>query len=453
MKLKSFLKLIFFAFSQMISSVAQSQSFPPPPDEEIFVRSEQMPRFPGCEDISGTIQEKTLCAEKKMLEYIYTNLKYPAEARENGISGQVVLKFVVDKNGKIGKVEVLRNPGGGLAEAAQSVVESMNNLPEPWSPGMQRGRPVSVWYTLPVKFSLAEDDIDNSGKENTSNSQSGRDVSSDPEIKTLIPYNFKVITLGSGDAAKAGDYVYFTARITSDDGKILNEMMDEGQLPNLLIPDKLPTGADANPILEMIMKSKVDGVYQLIMPIESIPNKSPDMAHLKHVVYEICVKKILNQEANKKLLEEQYAAFKIKAAAYQEKFPAIEELVKTTLVDYKAGRLETQSTASGLKYYILKEGEGDLAKKDSKVTTNYYGTLMDGTLFDNSFQRGQGFTFTLGQGHVIKGWDEGFSLLNKGSKALFFIPSELGYGETGSPPVMPANAELLFYVELEDINE
>lgn len=132
---------------------------PPPPapvEDEVFVRAEQMPRFPGCEDMSGTNEEKAKCAEKKMLEYIYKNLKYPAIARENGVSGQVVLKFVVDKNGEIGKVEVLRDPGAGLGTAASDVVMAMNKLGQKWTPGKQRGRPVSVWYTLPVKFSLQE---------------------------------------------------------------------------------------------------------------------------------------------------------------------------------------------------------------------------------------------------------------------------------------------------------
>jgi FKBP-type peptidyl-prolyl cis-trans isomerase len=71
-------------------------------------------------------------------------------------------------------------------------------------------------------------------------------------------------------------------------------------------------------------------------------------------------------------------------------------------------------------------------------------------MFDNSFQRGQTFPFTLGQNQVIKGWDEGIALLNKGAKAFLFIPGALGYGEAGSPPVIPANAELVFYVELDD---
>jgi protein TonB len=141
--------------------VKQAPPPPPPPppapvEDEVFVRAEQMPRFPGCEDMSGTNEEKAKCAEKKMLEYIYKNLKYPAIARENGVQGQVVLKFVVDKNGEIGKVEVLRDPGAGLGTAASDIVMGMNKLGQKWTPGKQRGRPVSVWYTLPVKFSLQE---------------------------------------------------------------------------------------------------------------------------------------------------------------------------------------------------------------------------------------------------------------------------------------------------------
>jgi periplasmic protein TonB len=146
--------------AEPVKAAAPPPPPPPPPapeeKDEIFVRAEQMPRFPGCEDMSGTTEEKAKCAEKKMLEYIYKNLKYPAIARENGVSGQVVLKFVVNKMGEIGEVVVLRDPGAGLGTAASDVVMGMNKLGQKWTPGKQRGRPVSVWYTLPVKFSLQE---------------------------------------------------------------------------------------------------------------------------------------------------------------------------------------------------------------------------------------------------------------------------------------------------------
>jgi protein TonB len=129
---------------------------PPPPapeTEEIFKVVEQMPRFPGCED-KATDKEKDDCAKGKMLEYIYKNLKYPAIARENGVEGQVVLQFVVDKDGSIADIRIVRDIGAGCGTAAESVVNGMNSMGQKWIPGKQRGRPVRVLYTLPVKFKL-----------------------------------------------------------------------------------------------------------------------------------------------------------------------------------------------------------------------------------------------------------------------------------------------------------
>ena len=125
-------------------------------NETIFMIVEQSPRFPGCEDMEGSKAEKEACAQKKMLEYIYGNLKYPAEARENGIQGQVVIQFVVTKDGSLGNIKLVRDLEGGCSEAAMKVVKSMNDLPEKWTPGKQRGQAVNVRYILPVKFKLED---------------------------------------------------------------------------------------------------------------------------------------------------------------------------------------------------------------------------------------------------------------------------------------------------------
>lgn len=126
---------------------------PPPEEDEIFKVVEQMPRFPGCED-KGSEAEKKKCAEEKMVKYLYKHLKYPNIARENGIEGRVFVQFVVEKNGSISDVNVVRDIGGGCGEAAKKVVESMNNMPQKWTPGKQRGRAVKVYFTLPVVFKL-----------------------------------------------------------------------------------------------------------------------------------------------------------------------------------------------------------------------------------------------------------------------------------------------------------
>lgn len=132
---------------------------PPPPEiivdvEDHFVIVEQMPRFPGCENISGGHEEKKACADKKMLDYIYSKLTYPRIAMENGVEGTVVLQFIVDKEGKVSDIKVVRGVGAGCDLAATKVISDMNLLPESWTPGKQRGRNVKVLYTLPVKFKL-----------------------------------------------------------------------------------------------------------------------------------------------------------------------------------------------------------------------------------------------------------------------------------------------------------
>jgi len=129
---------------------------PPPPEpeaEEIFKVVEQMPRFPGCED-KGSSDAIKECAQTKLLEFIYKNIKYPAIARENGVQGGAVVRFVVEKDGSIADPEILRDPGAGCGAEALRVINLMNQMPQKWTPGKQRGRAVRVQFNLPVKFKL-----------------------------------------------------------------------------------------------------------------------------------------------------------------------------------------------------------------------------------------------------------------------------------------------------------
>jgi peptidylprolyl isomerase len=107
------------------------------------------------------------------------------------------------------------------------------------------------------------------------------------------------------------------------------------------------------------------------------------------------------------------------------------------------------TTKSGLKYIEMKVGKGPSPKTGQDVTVHYVGTLMNGKKFDSSHDRGQPFTFTIGQGQVIKGWDEGVMTMNVGGKRKLIIPANLAYGPGGTPDgTIPPGATLNFEVEL-----
>jgi peptidyl-prolyl cis-trans isomerase A (cyclophilin A) len=109
-------------------------------------------------------------------------------------------------------------------------------------------------------------------------------------------------------------------------------------------------------------------------------------------------------------------------------------------------------TNSGLFYKITKNTDGKPATKGSKVSVHYEGKLLNGQVFDSSFQRNQPIDFNLGIGQVIAGWDEGIQLLKVGEEATFVIPSDLAYGSRGAGGVIPPNAPLIFKVALVSVN-
>jgi FKBP-type peptidyl-prolyl cis-trans isomerase len=133
--------------------------------------------------------------------------------------------------------------------------------------------------------------------------------------------------------------------------------------------------------------------------------------------------------------------------AQREKLPAEDlELVQKTWPNAKR-------TATGLRYVVLTEGKGELAKPGDLVRVLYTGWLLNGTQFDQAIDPAKPFEFRLGRQNVIEGWDQGLQLMRPGEKRLFIVPYELAYGSRGQPPSIPPRATLVFEVQLLDIKK
>ncbi len=110
-------------------------------------------------------------------------------------------------------------------------------------------------------------------------------------------------------------------------------------------------------------------------------------------------------------------------------------------------------TATGLTYLVTQAGNGQRAQPGDTVVVHYTGTLTNGVKFDSSRDRGEPFSFPLGAGRVIKGWDEGIAKLRVGDQAILVIPPSIGYGSRGAGQTIPPDATLIFIVELVDIKK
>ncbi len=112
---------------------------------------------------------------------------------------------------------------------------------------------------------------------------------------------------------------------------------------------------------------------------------------------------------------------------------------------------DTLKTASGLKYIMIQRKDGEKVAIGTKATFNYNSFLIDGKMFDSSFERGKPLTVKVGQGQLFPGLDEGIQLLHKGEKAKFIIPYQLAFGEKGIPPSIPGKTDIIFDVEITDV--
>jgi FKBP-type peptidyl-prolyl cis-trans isomerase FkpA len=199
-------------------------------------------------------------------------------------------------------------------------------------------------------------------------------------------------------------------------------------VPGLIDAALLMAEGDSATLIE-----EIDSTKQKFLP--------PSLKEEKEIRYEIKLVDIISTEEKNKAAEKA-----------KNMLTTVKSKMEMIAKDYAAGALKDKLTAteSGLKVLIEEQGAGEKLAPGTGVKVHYYGILTNGTMFDNSYERGEPMGFTLAQGQMIPGFDEGVQQLSKGGKAIFFIPPALAYGETGTPggPI-PPNAEIIFYVEVQ----
>ncbi|MEZ5039917.1 MAG: serine hydrolase [Saprospiraceae bacterium] len=248
--------------------------------------------------------------------------------------------------------------------------------------------------------------------------------------------------------SRPGDYVYFHAETTNGE-RIISASRSAGQKPFYQIPtatDKKP----GNPIEDILPELSLGDSITITIALDTLPSKPPGFEDSDFLYFNLTVTDIVGEVEHEQRMAEDRIANAKKKRLLQAREKEVATLTQETLRQYLDGELDDKlkSTDSGLNYYIHEAGNGPIAEAGRTVEVNYYGVLPDGTMFDNSFQRGQPFLFPLGRGRVIEGWDQGFQQLREGDKATLFISSQMAYGERGAPPSIPPNTNLIFYVEV-----
>lgn len=271
------------------------------------------------------------------------------------------------------------------------------------------------------------------------------------ELMTKSGYKYTHVST-DGQKVKEGDFVYITIAMKGSDGTVLQEIGEGPNMPIMQMPTAEKPLPMPNPVVDMLMNGAIGDSMTLYMPIDSFPNKSnPQMAGMEFIEYVTCIKKVKDETGYKADMEEARLKQEMDMEAVKERMGEVGAKTEQIIKDYNAGKLDVKTTADGLKYVIHTEGDGPQGETGKRASVHYYGAFMDGKMFDTSFRVGNPYTFTVGRGEVIQGWDLGIPLLKKGGSASLFIPYTLAYGEAGKPPSIPEKSDLMFYLELVDV--
>lgn len=273
-------------------------------------------------------------------------------------------------------------------------------------------------------------------------------------------YEYEMIKEGTGEAVKVGEYLVVNMLFKDGNDSIWSDTKGN-EIPMLMSIQEATPGDEG---LEEIFRTlKAGDSIVCAMPAKTLFEKTwrqpvpPTIDSTSNFTFYIGVKEILTEEQMRTLEQELMAKFSARQTAEDT------EIINAHLASIN---IEAQSTTSGLRYQITKEGKGEMPTPGQTVSVDYSGYMLDGTLFDTSNEavaKANGlynearpyvpYTLTagLGNGGVIRGWEEAIMLMKKGTKMRVWIPSTLAYGPQRRSDIITENSILVFDLELVDI--
>ena len=258
-------------------------------------------------------------------------------------------------------------------------------------------------------------------------------ISCDQLPTTRGGVEIEFINLGNGQSAIPGEIMTLNMSYFSEDGDTLYDSRRDGQVQIMFDTAQWRNGGLLYEVLELL---EVGDSVQFEIPAKNL--------------YEVS----FQQEIPENVDEDSDLSFVVGFAESASEQVMVSRRESELLDKYFAeNNIAALSTESGLRYVIHEPGVGPNAQTGEIVHVHYEGTLMNGKKIDSSTDRGGPYSFYLGYGRVIKGWDEGIALLNKGAKATLYIPSSLAYGAQGAGRDVPPNSIMKFEVELVDIEK
>lgn len=285
------------------------------------------------------------------------------------------------------------------------------------------------------------------------------------KLETAEGVEYVLIESNGGESLEEGEFAIFLLRLLDSKDSVLLDSEEVGELPIQVDDSVLST---RGPLFSILKALKIGDSIETKLTANEVFTQgfkqpvSPDMDEMeKLTVYAKAIKKFDNTGFMEWQQQKRAEAMEKMKQEAEEQKGIDDELIKDFLAE---NSIEAEKTESGLYYMVTKETSGEKPESGDTVKVNYVGKLIDGTVFDTSYEdvaKEAGvyneqreyvpLEFPIGKRRVISGWDEGIMLLNEGSEATLYIPSTLGYGPRGSGAVIPPNSTLIFDVELVEV--